>query len=891
MLTSLMSPAIALNKENNLKNGGVTAVKFILTEEQKYANDKQAIKNIFNYYESLGRGQIAAKDKETRKLYNLAYGRINIEDYIEVDEDYASSMGGQERLEVSNLDFYPIIPSFVRSIVGSYDKSYNEYIVQAVNPEVRNDIIDRMNNDLRSTLINNVEALFVQDTAQDPPDIVKQKHELLMQSEKVQKFYNSEFRTEIEQWADHTMTFEDQYFNMKSIESRLLEQIIVTEDPTIHIDYRDGSYRPVILAERDTYCLRSPGSRDYSDSAMFGFDEHCTFADILNKEASRLSEKDVKKVSAWSNRTFGQEFKVNHMTPQFHKAQGLADSRQNWETYEMLEHYRAKEVISSTGYSPDLARVTTQYFYVPRKVGILVAKTRDGFMPPELVDEQHRITIPGVYEEGYAISAETLLYGEHIDWFYIPELWRGKKVANQGSRPILPGEKRNASIDDNEIWLELDRFEIQHSDPHERYGVYIPVHGGPVTNQYNDSASLVKTAAPWQVMFNWVHNRNKQLLSTEIGKFFLVPGSVMPKESLGGEWEEDPTGKFASVARDVGIVEGATSGVPGQQLSQNFGQVIDMTKTQEIIEKVNLGSLFKMECYQSIGLTPEFIFGDLSPHQSAKSVAMGQQRTITQLQHLLTRLNEIMVKTRTTMLSTAQHIAMKKPTVEMVFTTSTEGRAIFKTSTADFPLAKLGISVKSNGSDLDVIEGIKNYVATNNTLGADSLELATLMSFKSLPELFIKLKDIQDKRKKEKQQEYEQQKALQDAQLQAQQEATDKQIAADKEEKALDREGRIMERQIAALGYGQGTPEDIRKSILDLQTANAKQKELYDRAAREMSVQASKERNMDQTIALKQRDAQLKEQVTLKQLQQKDRELDLQEKDIKARNARTKAID
>lgn len=896
--THLLTPAIALNKDGNLSS--VEAVKFIMSEKEKYANDKQLVKNLFNYYESLGLGQVAAKDKEIRKLWNLAYGVIDPLDYVEEDESYGVTDG--ERLAVNDLDFYPIIPTLVHGIVGSHDKSYNEYTVQAVNPEVTNDILDKLNNDLRSILVQNVEALFEMENAnsQEGPDVVAQKREMRMQSEEVQKFYTRKFRSSVEQWATHTMNMEDPYFNMKSIESRLLEQMVVTEDPILHIDYRDGNYKPEVLRERDTYSLRSTDSRDYSDSAMFGYFEYMTFVDILNKEASRLTDDQVKKISSWSNRTFGQNFTVNGHVPYFHKNQALQESRQNWETAEMLtemltERFRVKEAITATGYSPDLVRVTTQYFYIPRRVGILSVITKTGEMPPELVDEQYKTTIPAIYEEGKKKTADTLIYGEHIDWFYKPELWRGKKISTQTSRPQLPGEETNANIKESEVWLELDRHDIQYSDPHERYGLYIPVHGGPITNQYNDSASIVKLAAPWQVKFNWVNNRNKQLLATEIGKFFMLPEALVPRESLGGEWETDSLTKFATTARDVGMVgsanpstnaEGPVGGIQGQ-----YGQVVDLTKTQEIAEKVNLASLFKMECYQAVGLTPEFLYGDFAPAQSAKSVAMGQQRSATQLQHLLTRLNDIMVKGRTTMLETAKFIAAKSPTVEMIYTNSQEDRVIFKTDTMEFPLAKLGVMVKSNGSDLATIESIKNYVASNNTLGADSLELATLLSFKSLPEVFTKLKDIQDTRKAEKQKEFEQQKQLQEQQLAAQQAAIDKQIVAQEKEKALDREAMIMKAQISALGYAEGSADDIQRSILDLQTANARQEDLYARASLGAQVQASKERNLEQGVSLKQRQAQLNEQVALKQLAQKDRELDIQEKEIAARNARTKTMD
>ena len=396
-------------------------------------------------------------------------------------------------------------------------------------------------------------------------------------------------------------------------------------------------------------------------------------------------------------------------------------------------------------------------------------------------------------------------------------------------------------------------------------------------------------------MFNWLHNRNKQLLSTEIGKFYAIPEALLPRESLGGEWENDSLAKFAMVARDTGI--GATAnpmtngGGPSSGLVGSLGQVIDMTKTQEVTEKFNLATMFELACYRSAGFTPEFLFGDISPSQSAKSVAMGQQRTVTQIQHLFTRLNDIMIKARTTMLSSAKYIAETKPTVEMVYNTSQQGRAIFKVGTSDFSLAKLGVFAKSNGGDLAVIESIKNYVANNNTMGADSYEMATLFSFKSLPGLFIKLRDIQVDKQAEREREHQQAMELEQERAANEKALLEAQMAEAARQKDLDREAGIMERQIAALGYANDTADNIQKAILGLQTANAAQQEMYDRNNRELTIQAAKERSTMAEQQMKQRKLVFDEQVTAKQLAQKDKELQLYEKDIIARNKRTKAID
>lgn len=883
----------------NLLNRSVSedqVVRFILSEREKYQGKQTAVKKLFNYYESIGMVQVRKKRDEVKKLYNQADGVIDTEDYVEVEKDYANMIGNPNRLDTDLLKFYPITPTIINAVLGGYDKSFTKYNAQAVNPEATNELLNKMNDDLRTVLIQSIESLFYAKNSQDPPDVLEQKKQLLMQSKEVQSAYTKTYRSTVEQWANHRINLEDQYYNTKQIERQLLKQILVTGDPVCHVNYVDGNYYPEVLQEKDTFCIQSPSSRDYSDSMMFGWFEYLTFTDALNKNASLLKEEDVEKLSRWGQGLHNQNFVVNNMSPEFTRAQGRVENRNNYNVYQSISDIVSKysdDPLNSTA----LCKVTNIYFYIPRKVGRLYFKSR-GSSFQEIVDENHKVTIPPIYEAGRPRTAEYLIQGEHIEWTYISELWRGKKISTgtDYNQPLAARNELGEGNDDFEIWLTLERHPIQYSDPYFKYGVQIPVHGGPESNQFGYASSWVKLIAPHQITFNWIHNRNNQLLSTEIGKFFLINEALIPNQSLEGEWsEEERLEKFALTGRDVGIVPLANPinnmGAGALGISGGVGQTIDLTKTEEIIQKTNLAQLIKIEAYATVGLTPEFVYGDNSPTQSAKSVALGQQRTSSQVQPLLTRLNEIVTKLRTTMLATAKFIAIQSPTVEMSYNTQEEGRQLFKSSTEDFTLPQLGVFAQSNASDLSVIENIKQYVASNNTMGADALETATLLSFKSLPEVFEKLKQFRLERQLEKDKEYKQAQELQAQQIQAAQASQQVEIETRERKEQLDRENNVMVAQIKALGYAEGDAETIQKAILDLRTANDDQKMLYERAALERQMSFAKERQDEQKAQNDSAKLALEQRIKLKAVEQKDRELDLRKMDIEARNRRTRKID
>ena len=215
---------------------------------------------------------------------------------------------------------------------------------------------------------------------------------------------------------------------------------------------------------------------------------------------------------------------------------------------------------------------------------------------------------------------------------------------------------------------------------------------------------------------------------------------------------------------------------------------------------------------------------------------------------------------------------------------SAESKQIFRMETDRLPLSKFGVYIKSNLEDQSVMEEIRRYVATTNTLGADTIEMATLFSFKSLPELFNKLKVIKENRKQEALEQQEREAQMQQQQLEGQQQMQRELLMAQKEEKQLDREKDILVAQLRALGGAEDPAQMIADQAVRLQELDLKRADLFDRIdARNIS------NNLQYTKTNNERDKS--EQDRFLQEKIKMKELELREKDIEARNKRTKAID
>ena len=847
-------------------------VNYLLSQKEKFYKGEptQELKDIFLALEQEGLNQTYSKEDKVRRLYNMAFGQINVEDYIKEEMPEGLEFGVKDFLEDHGLTFYPIAPTIYNAITGEYDKKYMEYYAQAVNRENTNEVIEKLNQDLRQELVTRATKLF---TAENP-NVGEEQMQLFNESKKIQEYYSKDYRTTIEEWANNIINLEDQRFNMKQVGRELLSQIIVSEDPIVHVNYVDGDYYPEVLKEKDCFKLQSPYARDNSESQMFGWFDYLNFGTVLNRHANSLSAEDIEYLNEW-NTTYKSGFVINgeHGAYTGNKVED-AESTQNWLTFKDIEK----------GGTPNefYFRQSTIYTLLPRLAYVLTYKSNNVTFQ-DVVDEDFKVTYKPKYEKGKPKSEFSLIEGEHLEPFYFNELYKAVSISPRGASSL------HGDATGERIWIEVKKHDIQYSDSRYRYGVRIPVHGGSVSNFYNETYSIIEKLAPWQVMYNWLWNRNNQLLSTEVGKFLLLNQNMIPHESMGESWSKNNLLKFAQVGRDTSIapLDASISHLGQSNANLGMGQVIDLTKTNEVLEKANLARLVKQEAYSLVGLTEAYLFGDISPRQSSTSVAQGMQRSSTQIQHIFTRLDEVVTNLRNTMLETAQYIASTNPTHQISLQQPDGTRTIFQANTKGFLLHKLGIFVKSSVEDADVLERVKLMALQDNTMGANALEKITMQTSKNIPELMYKLKDlalekeieakrIQEQEQAAQQQAFEQQRAMQQEQMEYKRQLEEREHEKD-----------ILVAQIKALGFSNSTASEVTDEFSKLKELELKEQTLDDKREYQRMLNEHKEKQLAQKERKEQFRDILDEKIKIKELEQRDRELDIREHEARNTDERT----
>jgi hypothetical protein len=804
--------------------------RLVISEADKSEENFRRIKNLVYNYERIGRQQLTYVREDILKKFNLANGIIDHSDYIKGETEYNTEIDflGGESLEF-DIKFYPIIPNIINTIVNFLGKIKINYSAIAVNREAQNEILDQKNEQIRNLLITKAKAIFdshLQEqgiTEETQPDVYNQQLQIFQALPQIQKYYSTDFRLEVEEWANHKLVTDKHRFNIPDLEKKLLFNKITVDRPFFHINLLDESYKPEVLRPENCFWLRSPYVDDVSEGVMFGWYEYDSAVNLINRFGSRLVEEDIAKLQRFYLSTRFTQYtseKYNTNIPD-----DLAQA-QNYIAFRTEFRDKGDSKHRGEEYKEHLIEVMNMYLQIPRKLYKLTMKSTPMFEGQEseivstIVDETYKVSMKPVYEQGKPKTVDYLIYGEHLEPFYINELWRCIKI----------NLTRNPNPDlGQDIWVFLDKYPVQIANPKiSRFGSLIPVHGGPETNEYSISSTIVDKCKPWQVFYNYLWNRNNQILQGELGVFLMMNQNSIPSESMGEEWGRNNLIKWAMAARDVGIgpmdTSLANTGSPNLQATGGFGQKIDMTRTEEVIQKAKLAEICKNECLAIVGVSPQ-LMADISPNETATGITQGIQRSITQLKHIYDAHFKMMESGRQTMLEIAKYISIKTGQADESYMNDEGERVIFQGDTANYPLYQLGVFVTSDFDDSLLQEEIRQKAMRDNTM--EPLDSLAVMNSHSIGETYTKLKELQEKRDKQVEEQQKQQMQMEQAKIEARQRELDQKLEWDAQQRELDRQNEVKIAQIKVVGQSQFSEGGGVDELVKLQAAQLKQDQYY----------------------------------------------------------------
>ncbi len=454
-----------------------------------------------------------------------------------------------------------------------------------------------------------------------------------------------------------------------------------------------------------------------------------------------------------------------------------------------------------------MLRVSTIYWKSQRKVGHLTKITNTGDLIMDIVSEEYKVTDKPEYDTSIykQKTKDNLVFGEHIDWIWINEVWGGVKIGP--NRPAFWGMNNPGGI--NPIYLGLNggkpgRTPFQFKGDSTLYGCKLPVEGCVFGDRNSRSVSLVDLMKPFQVGYNIVNNQIADILVDELGTVIMFDQNALPRHSLGEDWGKNNLAKAYVAMKNFQMLPLDTS-ITNTENALNFQhyQVLNLEQTNRLMSRIKLAEYFKNEAFAVIGLNPQRMGAQISQQQTATAVEQAANASYAQTeQYFIQHSDNLMPRVHQMRTDLAQYYHSKKPSLRLQYITGTDEKVNFQMNGTDLLLRDLNIFCTTKTNSRNILEQLKQLALNNNTTGASIYDLGNIIKSESIAELSNVLKAAEQKMQAQKQAEMEQQQQMQQEQIAAREKELQMAQQFKSEEADKDRQARITEAQIRSAGYG-----------------------------------------------------------------------------------------
>ena len=828
-------------------------IQFIPRKEK---DDDWSAHNL-DWLEWQGMKQLRRNARRLSKNYKLAKGIIDRTDYIvEEDVEYAELIDVLTKEDQSALElkFYPIIPNVINVLVAEFAKRNTRVTFRAVDEISYNELLEQKRAMIEQKLLADAERKMVlsmieQGADLEDPEIQKAlAPENLKSLPEIEQYFKKDYRSMLEEWAEHQARVDEERFKMDELEERAFRDMLITDREFWHFKMNEDDYELELWNPLVTFYHKSPDVRYISQGNWVGKIELYTVADIIDKYGYLMTDDQLRSMEAiyptraagyplqgyqndgsYYDATKSHEWNTN--MPSLQYRQFMSVWEQNSTAGNDIVSYIMSESEDYVDYkNTDMLRVAHIYWKSQRKVGHLTKIDENGQVIQDVVDESYKITQKPIYDTTLFKNKnkENLIAGEHIDWIWINEVWGGVKIGP--NYPAYFGMNNNSG-GINPIYLGINqpkpgRVPFQFKGDATLYGCKLPVEGSVFSDRNTKSTSLVDLMKPYQIGYNIVNNQIADILVDELGTVIMLDQNALPRHSLGEDWGKNNLAKAYVAMKNFQMLPLDTS-ITNTENALNFQhyQVLNLEQTQRLMSRTQLANYFKQQAFEVIGITPQRL-GEQVEQATATGVRIAVSNSYAQTEtYFINHCDYLMPRVHQMRTDLAQFYQSTKPSIRLQYVTSTDEKVNFEMNGTDLLLRDFNIFCTTKTNHRATLEQLKQLAITNNTAGASIYDLGNIMKAESIAEVTHILKASEEKQQAQRQQEMQQQQAMQEQALQAKsQEAMMKmQFEADENEK--NRQNDIVIAEIRAAGYGsavdinqnlqsdyQDAMKDIRKS-------------------------------------------------------------------------------
>ena len=815
---------------------------------------KQAVLDSF---ENIGVRQIR-ENLEFYDYYRMVDNEISYQELSEVVpqledlEDLLDGVGIP-----TFIKHYDLMGLIIRAIVGKYIDLQEKYHVTDLGEVAENEFLrfknDEVNNLIQQIIDNRVQAGLAEkgldpqgrqfqseeEQQQFLQQLEEEKRKLVPQD--LDRSLKTTFKSKGRRWGEATLERDQESFDLPHIEKEELKDKLISGRYFREYTLTGDSYRIDRWSPKNTFFSKETGSQLPQKGEYVGRLHFMTPAEVEHKYGHEIDAKTLRELlggnSNWKgfaeqgsfSGTIEQSMNSNFLKSQrvpfsnfydYNFYLGLQDetgipmgqytSVEDGETRDRFlprmygdAHGRytnyARILRDDFIHRRDLCQVTEVYFRAYDLIGYLTYENDFGATVTEVVTEDildEFIKEKGIKQTLKVSRVDSIKEFDlnTLQWMYIPVSYEGVKINSPNMlEPIY-------------LYCRPTEFQIKGDSDFE---VLLPVAG-------YIGKSFAKRIAPYQASFNLCMNQITSLLEKEIGMFFLFDVNLIPSEYQNFGDTTDAIINLRNLAKDLGIFPTATSG-DAQKDQTHFNQfsVHDVSFTKQIGSRVELAEYYQGKAYEAVGITRQML-AEPTKYQTAEGVKTTQDASFALISEIYEDFGLANKNTLEMHLNIAQFAQTTGKDNAIMYTKSDASIEYLKIHDPELPFRRIGLMPVSNAKKRKELEEFKAYLMQTNTLGADTLEVAKLISSDVMSEA-LEIARLERERREEREEiEYGRQMEKAEQEARIEEEREERKWQRQEASKERDRQARKDIEHIKATGIA-GGKDDSDQSFKELE--------------------------------------------------------------------------
>lgn len=851
----------------------------MLTLEEKTADWIQAVAD---YYEVAGWRNVELKAPKIQRNYWMRYGKLNPSDYIDnpTENEYYQAVGWIAPPESQSplQQFYPLAPNFIDVLRGEFIKRDNKWSIDAIDETSIAEGFESKRSKfeeivMQHAAIEKQQALYELGLSEEnDPEQYQQQMQQFMEQLKNVEMVSRNFRTTGIKWAQKVLEIQEKRYNLAEIEPDGFESGLICDREFWHLDLMDDDFRIELLNPKWCDYHKGPNIKYVSDGDYFLWFDFMSAGDIVNKYGRRMKEEDIlklKDIYVKTSNIIVPDYLKSHqgsyydlskpwleatsLDPKMNDAMLGKELAYNYMRSPNFDHNQEVDILNPvwgkrvTGH-PQMFRVMRLYWRSLKRIGWLTKINRDGTTEnPDWVDENYKVTIEAQYDKS-VVKEETkdnLLYGEHIDWTWVPE-WRHvmKISANQKHTFWL-----NTPNTMESIYIDGGPVKFQFKGRSNPFDSLPPVEGCEYSWLNTDTHAFMDRIKPLQILYNICMNKVPKKFLKDYGNKIAVDRRIInnPNLSSAAQLEQDEI--FEENLRESDLFKYSVS----RDALEGAGQpalptVLALSTVQEAQMYFQLGQQIKWEAGELIGITRNRL-GQNKASETATGINQGLAYSEAQTEKYFEQHSNLMQRVRQRMLDAAQFYTTFQESSRTMYMNSSDETQFVTVEGMDNLLPHYNIYLTSRANVRAALQTISQFLQNNNTLEIKPSAQIQALVEQSIPKLMdlIKKGEIEAAQRQQAEQEHEMQ--LEQQKQQAAQAAID----AEHEFKASEGDkNRQTQIEVAALramaGKDNTVVEDFPQAQQQLD-AYFREQELQDGRQQHMdSLQQKRESEMETNL-------------------------------------------